>query len=66
MAWLGRPVKLVIWEKWLAEERCGCAACWQLRGTLHRYGEGPRPPLHEGCLCERRVDHIEIVKEVSA
>lgn len=57
-------VRVVIWEKWwTAETEFTCGRCRRLHGTLHRRGEGPQPPLHPHCHCQRRHDHTEIVRE---
>jgi hypothetical protein len=54
-------VEIITWERWwTADLPTSCARCKGLNGTLHKRGQGPQPPLHDNCRCERRYDHTEI------
>ena len=51
-----------IWEEWYCYFReNSCDRCRGLHGQLFRKGEGPQPPLHNGCTCQRIAHHTEIV-----
>ncbi len=52
----------VVWQAWITmrDERV-CPECGPLHGQWFRRGEGPTPPLHSGCRCERRNVHRECV-----
>ena len=60
---LGR-IRVIVWERWwTADTEHTCARCRALNGRLLRRGEGPVPPLHPNCHCQRRHERIEIVRE---
>ena len=56
--------RYVTWDVWIAiSDKRTCARCAALHGTLYRRGEGPVPPLHPNCRCDRRLSHIEIIDD---
>jgi hypothetical protein len=52
----------VIWQVWRTngDERV-CPICGPLAGLEFLAGEGPQPPLHPNCRCEREVSRVEWV-----
>ena len=44
-------------EEWEANngDKPSCPRCARLHGKRFFQGEGPQPPLHQGCLCRRKV-----------
>ena len=56
-------VAVVVWERWWTTDAVRtCERCRRLHGSLFRLGEGPRPPLHPQCRCQRRHDHFEVAE----
>lgn len=57
-----RIVAIVYERWWTADLPTSCNRCRGLNGTVWRAGEGPRPPLHFNCHCERRYERTEFVE----
>lgn len=55
MAWL-------VYEGWVTHPGPKtCDRCLALHGRVFPRGEGPQPPLHDDCNCERReVYRVEV------
>lgn len=51
------PVIFEIWRT-TADERV-CPVCGPLAGLEFRAGEGPQPPLHLNCRCQRVQSRVE-------
>lgn len=53
----------IVWERWVAamDERT-CPRCAGMHGRTYPYGEGPQPPLHNGCRCSRVIFDWECVE----
>lgn len=50
----GRDGRVVLLERWVTyETEFTCRRCRELHGAVFRVGEGPQPPLHQGCRCVR-------------
>jgi len=49
---------LVTYEIWVTNfTEFTCARCAGLNGVIFRKGQGPHPPLHPHCRCERKFHH---------
>jgi len=50
-----RTLVPTLWSRWATayDERV-CPVCSPFAGRIWPLGEGPQPPLHPGCRCERR------------
>lgn len=47
---------VLIWEEWVTHFSEGtCPECAKLDGTWFRQGDGPQPPLHVNCRCQRKA-----------
>ncbi len=55
-----REAEPVIWQIWLTsgDERV-CPICGPLANQQFQVGDGPIPPLHTNCRCQRTYHHTE-------
>ena len=55
----GRDLVPTVWTRWATafDERV-CPVCAPYAGRAWPEGEGPQPPLHPHCRCERRVAFV--------
>lgn len=52
----------VVWSRWRTrEDERVCPECGPLDGIAWPSGEGPEPPLHNSCRCERTIAFVEFV-----
>ncbi len=55
----GQPLVGQVWSRWeTAEDELVCPECGPLDGESWPLGEGPEPPLHNHCRCERVVAFV--------
>lgn len=55
-----QPLVGEIWTRWrTAEDERVCPECGPLDGQAWPAGEGPEPPLHNHCRCERGFAYVE-------
>lgn len=49
---------LVTYEIWVTNFGPNtCERCASLHGAIFKKGEGPQPPLHPHCRCQRKFHH---------
>lgn len=57
---LTQDVTPVLWTRWAtAEDERVCPECAPLDGLVWPDGDGPAPPLHPSCRCERSYAFTE-------
>lgn len=60
VAVLRQEVTPVVWTRWqTAEDERVCPECAPLDGLVWPEGEGPAPPLHPSCRCQRSFAFTE-------